>query len=58
MECTSLINKWIQHSNSILRVLERIGARSDYQRNTTVTRFSNIIKLKSSIKSDAAEEIQ
>ena len=58
MEFTSLIDKWIATNNSILRVLERIGNSSDYQRNLGVTRFSNTIKLFSNIESDAAEKIQ
>ena len=58
MEFTSLIDNWIATNNSIIRVLERIGNSSDYQRNLGVTRFSNTIKLISSIEIDAAEEIQ
>ena len=58
MEFTSLIDKWIAINNSILRVLERIGNSSDYQRNLGVTRFSNTIKLISSIVSNAVEGIQ
>ena len=58
MEFTSLIDKWIATNNSILRVLERIGNSSDYQRNLGVTRFSNTIKLISSIVSNAVEGIQ